>query len=127
MVNQAVLDTRKKDTPTLDQLTTVLWTPEMGRRMALVRMKMLKEQKEVARDLGVTQSTISRIEIGHLRVSEGLTVAALKTLFDKHFGFIVYGTNPERYNAQVITKVYWDTRLRVRRKNKGLHSKSRIL
>lgn len=127
MVTEQVLDSRRKEVPTIDQVTTVIWTPDMGKRMALVRMKMLKEQKEFAKTLGVTQAAISRIELGHLKVTESFTVESLKKLLEKHFSFVVFGTNPERYNAGVITRTYWDTRLRLRRKNVAKHSRSRIL
>lgn len=104
----------------------MLWDRERGQRMALIRMKLIKEQKELARDLGVTQATISRLELGYLKVCESITVAGLKKAFDKHFGYVAFGSGAERYNRSYISKVYWDTRLRVRRKNKGENSKSRL-
>lgn len=127
MVTEQILEERRKEIPTIDELTTLLWTPEIGRRMALIRMKLMKDQKQLAQEFGVTQSTISRLEIGHLRVTEGITVSQLKKVFGNHFSFIITGTNPERYNAGRIVLVYWDTRLRVNRKNKGKYSKSRLL
>jgi transcriptional regulator with XRE-family HTH domain len=127
MVTQQILDGRAKEKQTIDEVTTIIWTHEMGQRMALARMKMLKEQKEIAREFGVTQSTISRIEIGHLKVCEKITVAAAKKVFGVFFAFVVFGANPERFNGGVITKGYWDTRLRVRRKNRGEFSKPRFV
>lgn len=127
MSDSQTIESRKKEIPTLDELTTLIWTPEMGKRLSLVRMKMLKEQKELARDLRVSQGAISRIEIGHSVVCEKITIKSLRLYLGTSFSFVVFGTNPERYNEGVIKKTYWDTRLRIRRKNVSPYSKSRIL
>lgn len=122
MVNERELTERTKGRPSIDELTTVIWTREMGRRLALVRMKRLMDQREMARALGLErngQGTVSRIELGRLPVTERLTVATLKKTFHTEFMFIVFGSNPERFNAGVIVRKYWDTRLRVRRKNRS--------
>lgn len=116
---------RKKDYPTIDEVTTLLWTGEMGKRLALVRMKALKQQKELAGELGVTQAAISRLELGQSQVCERITVASLKKAFGTAFPFIAFGVNPERYNAGSIVRQYWDTRLRVRRVNRSPYSKPR--
>lgn len=127
MVTEQVLDSRRKEVPTIDQVTTVLWTLEMGKRMALVRMKALKDQSEIAKELGMTQPSYSKLERGAVRVTEKIKVADLKRVFGTNFSFVVFGANPERFNAGVITRKYWDTRLRERRANRSLKSKSRIL
>lgn len=126
MSDEQTIAARKRDLPTQDEVSTLIWTPEMGKRLSLVRMKMLREQKEFATGLGVTQAAISRIELGHSRVCERFTIAQLKKLIDKHFSFVAFGTNPERYNAGVIARVYWDTRLRIQRSNKSQWSKRRV-
>lgn len=122
MVNEQELSQRTKGRPSLDELTTVIWTPEMGRRLALVRMKRVMDQREMARALGLErngQGMISRLELGRLLVTDRLTVATLKKTFPTEFMFIVFGSNPERFNAGVIVRKYWDTRLRIRRQNKS--------
>lgn len=127
MITQQVLDSRKKELPSIDDLTTILWTSEIGKRMALVRMKMLKDQTEISREFKMNQPSYSKLERGAIRVTEKVTVADLKRVYGSAFSFIVFGTSPERYNSGVITRKYWDTRLRERRKNKSPYSKSRIL
>ncbi len=124
MSDVETLTDRKKDRPTLDELTTLIWTLEMGQRLALVRMKLLWDQKQLGKELGVTQSTISRIELGQLDSCTKITVAALKLRFLSSFSFIVFGTNPERYNEASIKKSFWDRKLRIRRDRKPAYSKA---
>jgi transcriptional regulator with XRE-family HTH domain len=89
-------------------------------------MKLLLEQRELGEKLGITQAMVSRIELGHLSVTEKITVTGLKAILGPHYSFVAFGTNPERYHQQTILKVYWDTRLRVRRKNKSAYSRIRL-
>ncbi len=122
MVDEQTLESRRKEGPAIDKLTTPLWSAEMGKRLALVRMRLLLDQKSLGQSLGVTQSTISRIESGYLRVAETISVAKLKSVFPTAFAFIVFGRNPERYNASAIVESYWSTRLRVGANKRKKHS-----
>lgn len=126
MVAQDTLENRKKDAPSLDEITTILWTQEMGKRLALIRMRMMKDQSELAAEFGCSQASLSKIERGIIRVSDKFTVASLKRVFGNTFHFIFFGTNPERFNEGAIRNRYWDTRLRERRVNKSRYSNGRI-
>lgn len=112
---------------TIDEITTILWTKDMGHRMAIARMKRIADQSEIAEALGVTQATLSKLETGKVRVCELVTIAKLRKVFEHEFNYIFFAKGAIRYNEAVIKKTYWDTRLRQRRKNKSPYSKSRIL
>lgn len=112
---------------TIDEITTILWTKDMGHRMALARMKRIQDQGEVAMSLGVSQGTLSKLETGKIRVCELVTIAKLREVFAGEFNYIFFAKGAIRWNEAFIKKTYWDTRLRQRRKNKSAYSKSRIL
>jgi transcriptional regulator with XRE-family HTH domain len=116
MVDEATIKDREASRATVEDVTTPVWTKDMGARLKLVRMKLLFDQFELSVKLDMPQSTLSNLENG--RVIHGpFTVAKLKEIFHKHTAFILLGQAPERFNARVIHKNYWDFRLKTQRKN----------
>ena len=85
--------------------------------MAVIRKKMLWEQKELGEKLGVHQKTISSLEGGKLTVPQKpFTVARMEAIFGNHMSYILYGSNKERYNEGLIHTRYWEFRLMKNRK-----------
>jgi transcriptional regulator with XRE-family HTH domain len=100
----------------IDDVTTPVWSKEMGQRLKLVRMKLLMDQFELSVKLDMPQSTLSNLENGRVEHA-AFTLGKLKEVFHKHTAFILIGVNPERYHERMIHYRYWDFRLRVSRKN----------
>ena|SRR6185312_3755688 len=110
---------------TIDDVTTVVFTPAMGARLAIARMKLMIDQREIGTRLGISQAAVSRLELGQAKVVESVLVATWKRVLPQLFPYVLFGTNEERFNRGKIVKAYWDNRLRIRRKNKSAYSRGR--
>jgi transcriptional regulator with XRE-family HTH domain len=98
------------------EICAPIFDKAMGERLALMRMKMLMDQKELADILGIDQHTVSDLEKGRLGVPRTpFTVKLLKDIFAGDMGYILYGTNSERYNANLIQSRWHHERFTARR------------
>lgn len=101
----------------LEDVCTPIFDAEMGRRLRLMRMRRLLDQKELAEMLAIKQSTVSDLELGILSVPRHpFTVAHLKEIFGVDTGFILYGTNPERFSPAYIMEKFHEKKFKVNRK-----------
>ncbi len=86
---------------------TPIWDKEMGERLTIARMKMHLDQTQLGEKLGVTQTTISKIETGRIGVSrKGITLAKLIEVFDADVDYILLGTNSDATPTAYIHRVY---------------------
>lgn len=90
-----------------------IFTPEMGNRMRLARMKLLMDQKELGEKFGCPQGAISRLEKGlQSTLEEPFTVLQLKDLFGPLWTYILFGSNENLVNEKHVVKTYWNARLK---------------
>jgi transcriptional regulator with XRE-family HTH domain len=104
---------KEKPTPTqmLLAVTTPIFTPEIGARLALARMKLLMDQKEFGAKLGIAQQQVSKLEAGRLRTLEKpFTTQALWDALGNSFSFVMYGTGEDRFPPDHVRKTYWDAK-----------------
>lgn len=93
--------------------STPIFTPEMGQRLKLARMKLLMDQSELGEKLGCSQSAISHLEKGSQKTSrEPFTVLQFKDVFGPLWTYVLFGTNEASLSPAHIRKVYWDARLK---------------
>lgn len=92
-----------------------LFSAEVGQRMQLVRMKMLLDQAQLGELLGTSQQQISKLERGHIEQAP-FTLGRLRAVFGRNFHFILFGSDADAWNVRQIKKTFWDTKLRIRRK-----------
>lgn len=103
----------------VDEICSPIFTPEMGRRLAHARMKMLMDQTTLARFLGVKQPQISRLERGQIQFLEPpVTLARLEGIFSKFTRYILFGVDSDRFqNPGKIKTDYY--KLKLAKKHKG--------
>jgi transcriptional regulator with XRE-family HTH domain len=89
---------------------SIVFDPEMGRRLNYARQKMKNAegkpilQAELARLLGVSQATISKIETGK-QTGTIINVGRIRAVLGKHFNFVLTGEGAENYKPyQPLTK-----------------------
>lgn len=98
----------------LEMQVSPIFTPEMGKRMADIRMKMLLDQKALGLVFGISQQQISQLERGRL-THPPFTLAQFRAVFGEYTAFILYGSKAETIPRALIAKTYWRSKLR----NKG--------
>lgn len=101
---------QKTPTEMLLDATTPIFTKEVGERMALARMKLLWDQKELGEKLGISQQQVGKIESGHRIAERALSTAKFKEVFGDAFMFILFGTGDHRFPENHIRKTYWNHR-----------------
>lgn len=107
----------------LYEVATPIFTKEMGDRMEIARMKLLKSQTEMAALLGIGQQTFSRLETGRQATCERpFTIAKMLEVFGDSISFILLGTGEHRFNRSVIAKRYWDFKTAKQRRKRGTGS-----
>ena len=97
---------------------TPIWDKDMGHRLAMMRMKLGWDQAELGRQLGVSASTISDLELGRLVVPRApFSFAKLMEVMPKMASHVVLGTGnyADSYNA--IRVRYWREKLRRKEKS----------
>jgi transcriptional regulator with XRE-family HTH domain len=96
----------------IESIVTPIFTPGMGDRLRIVRMMLLLDQAQLAHHLGVSQQTISNLEMGKQAIMrKPFTLARFQATFGHHANFILFDTQKEKYNRRVITDRYWETKL----------------
>lgn len=110
-------DREEKDKESKDAHVSPIFDKLKGERMRLVRMRQLWEQAELAEMLGLSQKQVSKIEQGKLNHVD-ITMEKFKTVFGNWHKYILYGTYMGSISPGEIHKRFWETRLRLRRKNK---------
>ncbi len=102
----------------LTSILAIIFTPEMGKRLSIARMKMQIDQAELGRLLGVNQHAISRIERGKSSVLETpFTLARFEAIMGGSTTYVLFGTGAERFREGIIRQNYWKLKLRVNRKS----------
>ena len=107
----------EKDKENKDAFVSPIFDAHAGERMRLVRMKRLWDQAELGEQLGISQQQVSGIESGKVRHVE-FTMERFKAVFGATHKHILYSTYMGQFTPSQIHKTYWETRLRLRRKNK---------
>lgn len=96
-----------------------------GERFRLVRMDRLKNQKEIAHELGVSQSIVCNIEAGVRLPKRPITLAHFIRVFGiEDTRFILLGVDPERYYRRKasIQENFWLTKTKQQgNRTKGIH------
>lgn len=93
-----------------------IFTKEMGDRMRLMRMRIFLDQSQLGEKLGIGATSVCQLEQGNIRVPRTpFTVAKLREVFGDTTGFILYGTNAERFNRGAISSQFWHTKMVVDR------------
>lgn len=96
----------------IEHICTPVFTPEMGKRLALARMKLNLDQAQLAKLWGVSQQRVSKVELGRLDVIPELTVARFEAVMGKFSRFVLFGTDSDRFqNPGTIVRAYWKGRL----------------
>jgi len=108
----------EKDKENKDAFVSPIFDAHAGERMRLVRMKRLWDQAELGEQLGISQTQVSKIEMGKLKHVE-ITMEKFKAVFGAHHKYILYSTYMGEFNPRVIHTKYWEARLQLRRKNKS--------
>jgi transcriptional regulator with XRE-family HTH domain len=89
-------------------ISTPIFTAEMGDRMALARMKMLLDQRELGTRLGISQQQVSKLEQGKVRVLEKpFTLEQFLKVFGKSSSFVLFGTGEDNF-PRSIRLTYWE-------------------
>lgn len=103
-------DTRKASDKLWD-ITTPIFTPAMGQRLKLARMKMLWSQAELGNALGISQQQVGRLEDGRQQTMiNPFTTGAMRGALGKHFEFVAFGSRAELYNPASIGAAFWNSR-----------------
>lgn len=90
----------------LAQAVCPIWTPERGKRLRMMRMKMMKDQSELGALIGMTQQNISVIESGrNCRVQ--VPLSKWKAILGVHFNYVLFGLSGEKYAMNHIRSKYW--------------------
>lgn len=109
---------------TANEHLTPIFTPEMGKRLALIRMRLMWEQSEVALRLGISQQNVSAIESGRMSICKKLNMSRFVAVFQDASNYILLGTRKEKWEMGNPRKKYWDfkhaerTRKRIEAENK---------
>ena len=90
----------------IDEVLTVMFTPEIGARMRHVRIKLLLDQKEMAIKFGTSQQNYSRLERGHIRFFE-ITLKRFKEIFEDATLFILRGTGSGKWELTREDRKKW--------------------
>lgn len=89
--------------------TTPIFNEDMGRRLMLVRMKAMMTQAHLAQRLGISQQTLSQLELGRLRTAN-FNCAKLEVLFGgAGFSFVVINANAQSFDERLITVKFMET------------------
>lgn len=88
-------------------------------------MRMLIDQSELGRLLGISQRTVCEVEVGKRAVVKSLTLARFKAILGQHSGFVLIGSGSEKYNMGSIKSLYWE-RFGPGRKKGGSDNKSYV-
>lgn len=89
----------------LENLTPI-WSPEMGDRLKIARMKLKLSQGELAALLAITQSTVSKLECGVVQVAL-LPLSVLKFALTDHLTYVLWGSRESAYSPNYIIQEYW--------------------
>lgn len=99
---------KKSMTDRLWEVTTPIFTPDMGSRLRIVRMKKKWSQAQMGDALGISQQQVGRLEAGRIQTMENpFSTAVLKRVLESHTAFVLFGSNPERYIIPAIKAAYW--------------------
>lgn len=111
----------------LKTVLTPIWDREMGRRLAIARMKQGRKQAELATLLStpghpISQQQIAKVEGGRLERLD-VTWARIEAVLGKHAGYVLIARDAALYDEQAIAMNYHDMRQRALRKRNGLDPK----
>jgi transcriptional regulator with XRE-family HTH domain len=74
--------------------------------MSIARRKMGYTQAELGRLLGVSQSVVSDLENGRVRIGD-FTLGTFMSVFGDHATYVLYDAGADRYNPNHIWTEYW--------------------
>ena len=90
----------------LDEHLTVIFTPQIGERMRQVRMKWLVDQRDMAKEFGITQQHYSRLERGQIRFFD-VTLKRFKEIYEDAVLFVLRGTGAGKWEVTEAEKKKW--------------------
>lgn len=84
-----------------------LWNAEMGVRLRTARQVLDLDQVEMAKDLGVSQSTLAKLEAGRSRGSRAaITLEHWTRVLGEHTRYVLLGQRAYAYNSERIRVLY---------------------
>lgn len=93
-----------------DMITPII-DPAMGKRLQLARMSMDLDQSELAKDLGIAQSTLSKIEQGRSRGTRTcVPLSRWVVALGEHARYVLTGWGAAAYDEMKIRRKYFFTR-----------------
>lgn len=117
----------KEKRRSLEESCTPIFDAATGRRLRMMRMKILMDQSELGEALGLSQKTISHLENGMLPISRvGPSVSKYREVFGTHTDYVLLGTGAAQYNFDTIMSRF-DDRRKTGRKSKSPHWTARAL
>lgn len=85
-----------------------VWTLAMGERLRIARQAMDLDQVQMAKDLGITQATLSKIESGRSQGSRSaVTLAHWIEVLGAHAGYVFNASGSSRYDELAIRTKYF--------------------
>lgn len=104
-------DKRTSYNERLWEISTPIFTPDMGLRLKIARMKLKWSQAELGERLGVSQQQIGRIEAGRRQTIENpFSSAVLRDALRTHINYVLFGSNADLYDYVKIKAAYWEVR-----------------
>lgn len=102
---------------------TPLWTPEMGHRLKVARMKQGRSQAEFAALLCTPEQHVSQQQVAEIENGRGvhsrITWARLDAVLGNMASYVLIGAYAPTYNENLISQRFWDLRLKHLRKRDG--------
>ena len=93
------------------EIATPIFTPDMGMRLKIARMKLKWSQAEMGERLGVSQQQIGRIESGRIQTMENpFSAAVLRDALRAHTNYVLFNSNADLYDYVKIKAAYWEAR-----------------
>jgi transcriptional regulator with XRE-family HTH domain len=90
---------------------TVLFNPEMGRRLTNARKFKGWSQAELGEMLYVSQRTLCNIERGIVRTSDRFTLGRFLAVTGEAAEYILFGSHRERFERKSVHINFWKHRL----------------
>lgn len=97
------------------EVSTPIFTPEMGHRMMFMRERLMLDQAQLAEKLGTQQQTISKLERGIQPTTRApFSIARMQDVFGDTLLHILLGTGLDRFNYGLIHNRYLTEKQRLR-------------
>lgn len=96
-----------------------VWSRDRGARLKNARMKLFMDQRELAEKFGVKQQTISKIEQGHLALTDTRLNKIIEALGERLFLYVMTGEGAAGVETRTLESNYYEFRYRLNRVNRS--------